>query len=284
MTTSSTAPPIATDPAGRAPQARPRSRAGRVPGGVRRWRRAASPLALLVLWETASRTGVLPPDKLSAPSDVIAAGRRLAADGTLGDHVLNSLSRAAVGLLIGSVLGLVLAVIAGLTRVGDDLVDPPLQMARMLPHLGLIPLLIIWLGIGESLKISLVAFGAFFPVYLNIYSGIRGIDQRLVEVARTCGLSGLQLVRHVVLPGTLPALFLGIRIAFAAGWLSLVVGEQVNAQSGIGFMMMEAREFSQTDVVVLGLVVYAVLGLLSDLLIRAAERRALGWRRGWVST
>jgi sulfonate transport system permease protein len=170
--------------------------------------------------------------------------------------------------------------VAGLTRLGDDIVDPPLQAARMLPHLGLIPLLIIWIGIGEELKISLVAFGAFFPIYLNVYAGIRGIDARLVEAARSCGLSRPGLIRHVVLPGTQPSVFLGLRIAFAAGWLSLVVGEQVNGQSGIGFLMMEAREFSQTDVVVLGLVVYAVLGLVSDVLIRLVERRTLVWRRG----
>jgi sulfonate transport system permease protein len=259
------------------------SRASRRPL-ARRGLRVVSPLAILALWETAFRTGALPPEKLTAPSQILRTGWRLAGDGTLGANLLDSLTRAAIGLAIGTSLGLVLAVVAGLSRIGDDLVDPPLQMARMLPHLGLVPLLIIWLGIGESLKISLVALGAFFPIYLNIYAGIRGIDQRLVEVARTCGLAGLQLVRHVVLPGTLPALFLGIRIAFAAGWLSLVVGEQVNAQSGIGFMMMEAREFSQTDVVVLGLAVYAVLGLLSDLLIRSVERRALGWRQGWEAT
>jgi sulfonate transport system permease protein len=147
-----------------------------------------------------------------------------------------------------------------------------------------VPLLIIWIGIGESLKVTLVALGAFFPIYLNTYAGIRNIDERLIEAARTCGLNALQRARHVVLPGALPALFLGLRLAFAAGWLSLVVGEQVNAQSGIGFMMMEAREFSQTDIVVLGLVVYALLGLLSDLAIRAAERRALSWRRGLRAT
>jgi sulfonate transport system permease protein len=243
-------------------------------------RRLITPVVLLVLWEGTARAGLLAPDKLSPPSAVLAAAWRLSKDGTLGGYLLDSLQRAVLGLLIGGTVALVLGSIAGLVRIGDDLVDPTVQAARMLPHLGLVPLLIIWLGIGESLKVTLVALGAFFPIYLNTYAGIRDIDERLVEAARTCGLTWLERVRHVVLPGALPSLFLGLRLAFAAGWLSLVVGEQVNGQSGLGFMMMEAREFAQTEVVVLGLLVYALLGLLSDLALRMGERRLLSWRRG----
>ncbi|WP_433533932.1 ABC transporter permease [Micromonospora sp. CA-249363] len=249
-----------------------------------RWRRIVSPVALVLGWELAARTGLLAPEKLPAPSDVLATGWRLSRDGTLAVHLVDSLTRAGAGLLIGGVLALVLGTVAGLLRLGDDLVDPPVQMARMLPHLGLVPLLIIWVGIGESLKISLVALGAFFPVYFNTYAGIRDIDERLVEAARACGLGPAARLRHVVLPGALPSLFLGLRLAIGAAWLSLVVGEQVNAQTGIGFLMMEAREFSQTDVVVLGLLVYALLGLISDLALRVAERRMLTWRRGLRAT
>ncbi|WP_433124484.1 ABC transporter permease [Micromonospora sp. CA-240977] len=259
-----------------APPRRPRS--------VRRYRRLISPVALVLGWEVAARTGLLAPEKLPAPSDVLATGWRLARDGTLLVHLLDSLTRAGAGLLIGGVLALFLGTVAGLLRLGDDLVDPPVQMARMLPHLGLVPLLIIWVGIGESLKISLVALGAFFPLYFNTYAGIRDIDERLVEAARTCGLGQAARLRHVVLPGALPSLFLGLRLAIGAAWLSLVVGEQVNAQTGIGFLMMEAREFSQTDVVVLGLLVYALLGLISDSALRVVERRMLTWRRGLRAT
>ncbi|RKR93191.1 sulfonate transport system permease protein [Micromonospora pisi] len=274
-TAGSTAPdvPGATEPA----HGRP-GRARRPVGA--RWRRTASPVLLVLAWELASRTGLLAPEKLSAPSEVLRTGWRLAADGTLWIHLTDSLTRAAIGLAIGGTLGVLLGALAGLVRLGDDLVDPPVQMARMLPHLGLVPLLIIWVGIGESLKITLVCLGAFFPIYFNMYAGIREIDARLVEAARTCGLNALQRVRHVILPGALPALFLGLRLAIGAAWLSLVVGEQVNAQTGIGFLMMEAREFSQTDVVVLGLLVYALLGLLSDVAIRALEKRTLTWRNG----
>ncbi|MGW3787406.1 ABC transporter permease [Micromonospora chokoriensis] len=251
---------------------------------ARRWWRLASPVALVLGWEVAARTGLLAPEKLPAPSDVLATGWRLSRDGTLGIHLLDSLTRAGAGLLIGGLLALALGTVAGLLRLGDDLVDPPVQMARMLPHLGLVPLLIIWVGIGESLKISLVALGAFFPIYFNTYAGIRDIDERLVEAARTCGLGQAARLRHVVLPGALPSLFLGLRLAIGAAWLSLVVGEQVNAQTGIGFLMMEAREFSQTDVVVLGLLVYALLGLISDSALRILERRMLTWRRGLRAT
>ncbi|MEV0718802.1 ABC transporter permease [Asanoa sp. NPDC050611] len=247
---------------------------------ARRWRRAVTPVAVLLAWEAASRGGVIPPAKLPAPSTVLETGWRLARDGDLGTHLGDSLTRAALGLAIGGALGVVLGTVAGLVRLGDDLVDPPVQMARMLPHLALVPLVIVWVGIDESLKVTLVALGAFFPLYLNTYAGIRDVDERLVEAARTCGLSTLSRVRHVVLPGSLPSLLLGLRLAIAAAWLSLVVGEQVAAQSGIGFMMMEAREFSQIDVVVLGLFVYGLLGLASDLILRAVERRALAWRVG----
>ncbi|WP_262851124.1 ABC transporter permease [Mumia quercus] len=269
-----TGPPTATS-------ARPRSGRLRSRADVRLRRvRLMTPVVLLGAWEVLARVGVLSPDKLPPPSEVLAAGWRLTQDGSLPAHVYESLTRAVVGLAIGGGLALVLGAFAGLLRVGDALVDPTVQMARMLPHLGLVPLLIIWLGIGEPLKITLVALGAFFPIYLNLYAGIRNIDERLVEAARTCGLSALERVRHVVVPGAMPSLFLGVRLAFAAGWLSLVVGEQVNTDSGLGFMMMEAREFSQTEIVLLGLLSYAVLGLLSDIALRAAERRALSWRRG----
>ncbi|MEU5527768.1 ABC transporter permease [Micromonospora chersina] len=269
--------PAAVVPAGPAPT-RPRA------GAARRWRRVVSPVVLVLGWEAAARAGLLSPEKLPAPSAVLATGWRLARDGTLAVHLVDSLTRAALGLLIGGGLALVLGAAAGLLRLGDDLVDPPVQMARMLPHLGLVPLLIIWVGIGESLKVTLVALGAFFPIYFNTYAGIRDIDERLVEAARTCGLGPAARLRHVVLPGALPALFLGLRLAIGAAWLSLVVGEQVNAQTGVGFLMMEAREFSQTDVVVLGLLIYALLGLLSDLALRYAERRTLTWRRGLRAT
>ncbi|GGK03305.1 ABC transporter permease [Pilimelia anulata] len=271
------APPAAgsptTTPAAARAAARPRRR-------LPRWQRLASPLAIALVWEAAARAGLLSPEKLPAPSAVLRTGWALAADGTLGANLVDSLTRAGAGLAIGGGLALILGTVSGLLRRGDDLIDPPVQMARMLPHLALVPLLIIWIGIGEPLKITLVALGSFFPIYFNTYAGIRDIDERLVEAARSCGLGPRARLRYVVLPGALPGVLLGVRLAIGAAWLSLVVGEQTNTQSGIGFLMMEAREFSRTDVVVLGLFVYALLGLLSDLGVRVLERRLLGWRRG----
>lgn len=241
-------------------------------------------MALVVAWEGASRIGLLPEEKLSSLSQVLRTAWRLARDGTLAAHLLDSVARAGTGLAIGAGLALVLGSVAGLLRLGDDLIDPPVQMARMLPHLALVPLLIIWVGIGESLKITLVSLGSFFPVYFNTYAGIRHIDERLVEAARTCGLGRLARMRHVVLPGALPSIFVGLRLAIGAAWLSLVVGETVATQNGIGFLMMEAREFNQTDVVVVGLLIYALLGLVSDVVLRILERRTLAWRRGLTAT
>ena len=189
-------------------------------------RRAISPIVLVLAWEAISRAGLLAEDKLPAPSTVLATGWRLARDGTLGDHLLGSLTRAAVGLAIGGVLALVLGSLAGLLRLGDDAIDPPVQMARMLPHLALVPLLIIWVGIGESMKVTLVALGVFFPLYFNTYAGIRDIDERLIELARTYGLSAWQRLRHVVLPGALPALFLGLRLSIGAAWLRKSAGRR----------------------------------------------------------
>jgi sulfonate transport system permease protein len=274
-------PPQTPAPPAAAQEPRRSRRSRRAP---RRWLRLVTPVTLVVCWEGASRIGLLPEEKLSPLSEVLRTGWRLARDGTLAMHLLDSVTRAGAGLAIGAGLALVLGALAGLLRLGDDLIDPPVQMARMLPHLALVPLLIIWVGIGESLKITLVSLGAFFPMYFNTYAGIRDIDERLVEAARTCGLGRLARVRHVILPGALPSLFVGLRLAIGAAWLSLVVGETVATQSGIGFLMMEAREFSQTDVVVVGLLVYALLGLASDLVLRVLERRSLTWRRGLRAT
>jgi sulfonate transport system permease protein len=207
----------------------------------------------------------------------------LSASGELLENLLVSLGRVAVGLGIGVVAGVGFALVAGLSRIGEDAVDAPLQMGRTLPHLALVPLFILWFGIGETPKIGLVALGSVFPIYLNLFAGIRGVDPKLVEAANTLGLSRGELIRHVILPGALPSALVGLRYALGVAWLSLVVGEQINAQSGIGHMMMDAREFLRTDIIMVGLLVYALLGLGGDLLVRALERRALVWRPAFVS-
>ena len=259
---------------GAAAARRPR-RPLRVPDGLRR---LVSPLLLVLLWEAGSRAGVIPPRAIAAPSAILASAWELTATGELPANLLVSLARVAAGFAIGAAVGVVLAAVAGLSRLGEDVVDAPMQMLRTLPFLALVPLFILWFGIGEAPKVALVALGATFPVYLNLFAGIRGVDPKLIEAARVFGLSGLGLVRRVVLPGALPSLLVGLRYALGVSWLSLVVAEQINATAGIGHLINDARDFLRTDVIVVGLLVYALLGLAADALVRWAERRALRWR------
>jgi sulfonate transport system permease protein len=247
-------------------------------GIVRTARRAVGPLLLLAIWQLGSATGFIPERTLAGPSKVAQTAGDLLSSGQLADHLQVSLVRVAWGLLIGVVAGTVLALVAGLSKIGEDLVDAPLQMLRTLPVLALVPLFILWFGIGEQAKILLVALATTFPIYLNTFAGIRGVDSRLVEAGRTLGLRRPALVRHVVLPGALPGFLVGLRYSLGIAWLVLVVSEQINATSGLGYLMTQAREFLRTDVIVVGLVIYALLGLASDLIVRGIERVALAWR------
>ena len=193
-----------------------------------------------------------------------------------------SLARVAAGFGIGAVVGAALALVAGLSRLGEDIADAPMQMLRTLPHLALVPLFILWFGIGELPKVALVALGAAFPVYLNLFAGLRGVDPKLIEAARVFGLGRMALIRRVMLPGALPSLLVGLRYALGVSWLTLVVAEQIAASAGIGHLINDARDFLRTDIIVVGLLVYALLGLGADALVRAVERRALRWRPGNV--
>ncbi len=247
--------------------------------GVPRWaRRLSGPLLLLLAWHIASVTGVLPSEVLAGPSTVISSAAKLIATGELQEAMLVSLRRALTGLAIGGSIGVTLAVLAGLFRLGEDLIDAPMQMMRTVPNVALIPLLIIWFGIGEAPKIALIALGTAFPLYLNVYAGIRNVDSTLVEAGRTLGLSRAAMIRHVVLPGALPSALVGLRYSLGIAWLALVFGEQINATAGIGYLMANAREFFQTDVIVVCLVVYAFLGLAVDFTVRTLERIFLAWR------
>lgn len=242
---------------------------------LRRW---LSPLGLLVLWQTASATGLLPPDKLASPLTVLNSAIDLTADGQLTSAFLVSLTRVAAGFAIGATIGVALGLISGLSRWGERIFDPPVQMLRTLPHLGLIPLFILWFGIGEQPKLALIAAGVAFPLYLNLHAGIRQTDPGLLEASRVLGYTGVERVLHVVLPSALSQTLVGLRISLGAAWLSIIVAEQVNADAGIGYLINNAREFLRTDIVVVGLLVYALLGLATDGLVRALERRVLRWQ------
>ncbi|MCW2782417.1 MAG: transporter permease [Marmoricola sp.] len=230
------------------------------------------------MWFTASGLGWVDSTTLPSPGQTWSAAHILIANGQLQEHLLISLQRAAVGLVIGVTVGVLLALLSGLSRVGEVLLDSNLQMLRSMPILALVPLAIVWFGIGEEIKVVLVALGVMFPIYLNTHTAIRSVDAKYIDLAATSGLGRIGLIRRVILPGALPGFFTGLRFSVAIAWLVLVVSEQINASSGIGYLMTQARSIGQTDVIVVGLIVYALLGLISDTLVRFFERRALTWR------
>ncbi|WP_328912842.1 MULTISPECIES: ABC transporter permease [unclassified Streptomyces] len=241
-------------------------------------RRSFGPIGALLLWWLLSATGVLSTDTLASPVAVFHKGWELTADGKLGSAIWASAQRVIEGFVIGAVAGTALALLAGLFRLGEDLIDATVGMLRALPWVGLIPLFIVWFGIDERPKIALVVIAVTFPLYFNIYAGIRGVDPQLVEAGVVLGLSRWGQIRHIVLPGALPGALVGLRYALGSAWLALVFAEQINATNGVGFLMNNAEQFFQTDVIVVCLVVYAVLGLVSDLIVRLGTKYLLSWR------
>jgi sulfonate transport system permease protein len=235
------------------------------------------PVGLVLAWEAASQLGLLSARVLPAPSDTARAFSDTLASGVLLEHVAASTQRAVIGLAVGGSLGFALGLLNGVFPVAERLLDSSLQMLRNIPHLAIIPLVILWFGIDEEAKLFLVAVGVAFPIYLNTFHGIRHVDRALVEMARSYGLGPWAMFARVVLPGALPSVLVGLRYALGIMWLTLIVAETISASSGIGYMTMNAREFLQTDVVLLGIIIYALLGKLADALTRALERRCLAW-------
>ncbi|HEY0793443.1 MAG TPA: ABC transporter permease subunit [Chthoniobacterales bacterium] len=235
------------------------------------------PVALLIFWQAVSVLGWLPARVLPSPVSVAAAGWRLTLTGELPVHLLESCRRAALGFVIGGGLGFFLGLANGLSRPLHRLLDSSLQMVRNVPHLALIPLVILWFGIGEPAKLFLIVLGVFFPIYLNTAHGVRSVEPRLVEMGRSYGLSKWDLVLKVVLPGALPSILVGVRYALGITWLTLIVAETIASDNGIGYMTMNARDFLQTDVMLLGILLYALLGKLADLMTRWMEGYLLRW-------
>jgi sulfonate transport system permease protein len=246
-------------------------------------RRAYVPVGILAIWQAASFAGLTSVQTFPPPSAIAVSFWQLLTSGQLGENVLVSLTRVFFGLGIGVAVGTGFALIAGLSRAGEDAVDSTLQMVRTLPHLALIPLMIMWFGIGETPKIILIALGSMFPIYLNLYAGIRGADRKLREAAGTLGLSRAETIFNVVLPAALPSFLVGLRQAFGIAWITLVVAEQINADAGIGYMVMNARDFLRTDIIFVGLGLYALLGLATDQSVRFLERHLLAWRPNYLN-
>jgi sulfonate transport system permease protein len=239
------------------------------------------PVFLIAIWQVASSLGWLSTRVLPAPLEVIKAAWTLAASGELWTHVKISARPALAGLAVGGGLGLLLGLLTGSVRTFETLLDSTIQMVRNIPALALIPLVILWFGIDESAKLFLIAVSVFFPIYLNTFHGIRNVDPGLIEMARTYGLSRWQLYRQVILPGALSSILVGLRFSLGLMWVILIVAETISAQSGIGYLTMNAREFLQTDIVLVGILLYALLGKLADVLARSLEQYFLRWHPGY---
>jgi sulfonate transport system permease protein len=250
----------------------------------RRARRTTTPLVLLGLWQLGASTGEFSTKLFASPWLILKAFATLLGNGQLESALWISLIRVAGGLGIGVPIGLVLAVIAGLSRRGEDYVDPSVQMVRTIPVIALSGLFIVWFGIGEEAKMVIIASGCFFPVYINTFAGIRGVDTKLFEAAKVLGVSRWGLIRDVIVPGALPNFLVGLRYALGVSWLVLFFAEQDNAQSGIGFLMTQAQQDFQIPVVFVGMIVYALLGLGADLIVRFIEKKALTWRTSFSGT
>lgn len=241
------------------------------------------PVGLIALWQIASSLGWLSTRVLPAPSEVIKAAWTLAVSGELWTHVKVSAGRALAGLAIGGGLGLAFGLLTGSVRFFETLLDSTIQMVRNIPALALIPLVILWFGIDETAKLFLIAVSVFFPIYINTFHGIRNVDPGLIEMGRTYGLSRWQLYREVILPGALSSILVGLRFSLGLMWVILIVAETISAQAGIGYLTMNAREFLQTDVVLVGILLYALLGKLADVFARGLERYWLRWHPGYQS-
>ncbi len=245
-----------------------------------RWARWISPILLLVAWEVLSLVGALPKSTVGAPTAIAKSGWDLIDNGQLPKALVVSLRRVALGVVFGVAIATAVGLVAGLTRWGDVLLDPPMQMVRTIPLYGVVPLFIVWFGIGELTKVILIALGVAIPLYVNLTAALRSIDPDLREAVASLHLTPFERLRHLILPGALPGALVGLRLSLAVAWLVLIVSETINASSGIGYIINNARTFLETDVIVVGLLTYAIFGLITDYLVRLLERWALRWQAG----
>lgn len=243
----------------------------------------AVPALVVIGWQILGQSGLISTRILPTPVAVVQAGIQLGKQGILWQYIWSSTERALAGFLIGGSVGFVLGLLNGLYRISQKLTDTSIQMLRTIPHLALIPLVIVWFGVGEEAKIFLVALGSVFPIYVNTFFGIKSVDADLIEMAKVYRLPWLKLFWKVILPGALPSILVGIRYALGVMWMTLIVAETISENSGIGYMAMNAEEFMQMNVVVLGIVLYALLGKISDWIATTMERRFLRWHPNYLS-
>lgn len=248
-----------------------------------RWTRIGGPLIVLAIWELICVLLHPSATKIPSPWSVVTTLKSLISQGILLPALWISVRRVLLGLLLGITIGSLFALVSGLTQLGSRLVDPVMHMFRTMPVLALLPLFILWFGIGEEAKVYVIAWAVIFPIYINLYAGIRGVDVRLVEAGRVLGLGRWGQIRHVILPGALPEFLTGLRLATGLSWIVLVAAEEINASTGLGALIINAENELQTNVIFAALVIYSMLGVLSDLFVRIIERGTLAWRSSYVT-
>ncbi|BDA74605.1 Binding-protein-dependent transport systems inner membrane component [Rivularia sp. IAM M-261] len=240
------------------------------------------PVSILVFWQFFSSIGLIPTRILPSPLGVLSAAIKLAQTGELFRNITISATRAISGFVLGGLIGFCLGLINGISPIAEKLLDTSIQMLRNIPNLALIPLVILWFGIGDEARLFLVSLGVMFPIYLNTFHGIRSVDAGLIEMGRIYGLSAWGLFWRVILPGAMSSILVGVRFSLGIMWLTLIVAETIAADSGIGYMAMNAREFMQTDVVVLSILLYALFGKLADIIARRLEKHWLQWNPNYA--
>ncbi|SME49454.1 Putative aliphatic sulfonates transport permease protein SsuC [Bacillus mobilis] len=236
------------------------------------------PIVVLIIWQLAGVFDLVSKTVLPTPLDIFLAFQELIKTGELFGHLSISVFRAAAGFFIGGSVGIILGTIVGFSTRSEQYLDPSVQMLRTVPHLAVAPLFVLWFGFGETSKVLLIADGAFFPLYVNAFLGIRGVDLKLFDVARVLEFSKRKLITKLILPAALPNLLLGARLSLGVAWVSLVVAELMGSTEGIGYMIMDARQFSNTDIVFVGIIIFAFVGKFSDSLVRLLEVKFLRWR------
>ncbi|MBT2645147.1 ABC transporter permease [Bacillus sp. ISL-34] len=236
------------------------------------------PVVVLIAWQSLGSIGILPAQLFSSPLLIVTTFINLVQSGEMGMHLQISLTRALLGFALGGFLGLLLGVIVGMQKKSEEYLNPSIQMLRTVPLLTITPLFIMWFGFGELSKVLLIALGAFFPLYLQTFLGLRNVDKKLYDVARILEFSRMEQITKLMIPAALPNILLGIRLALSAAWMCLVVAELLGADRGVGFMIQDARSFMQTDVVFVGIIIFALAGKISDSVVRFLENHLLKWQ------
>jgi len=236
------------------------------------------PVILIALWELFGRLGVLPPNLLPAPSIIIQKIISMIQDGSLWGHVGITAYRVFAGFLLGTLVAVLFGSVVGFFRLAEHLVDPLLQAFRSIPSLAWVPLFILWLSIGETSKIVLIAVGVFFPVYLNIVSGVKGVDRKLIEVGKIYDFTTYQLIKRIILPASLPSFLVGLRSGLGLGWMFVVAAELMGASNGLGFLLVFGQNMSSPDIIIASIILFALLGKFTDSILKSVEKKALHWQ------